>query len=84
VPRRRLLSRQYSTRRRAVLDHHRNARLLGEFLGHHARKCIDAAAGRKADDERDGTTRIVRCLGVCRRMKSYAQQGHRAGDRNAI
>jgi hypothetical protein len=48
----------------AVLDHNRKAGLLGQLLRHYPSERIDAAAGRKADDEGDGTAGIICRLGI--------------------
>ncbi len=62
-----------AARSRTILDHHRLADHVGEFLSDEARENVVAAAGSKADHDADRPGRII----ALRVRASEAQQHHR-------
>ena len=68
------LGRDVGARARPVLDHDLEAGVVVEFLRHHARQHVDAAARRKADDHGDLLARSVARLRQRRRGRERQQQ----------
>jgi hypothetical protein len=59
------LGRDVGARARPILDHHLVAGAVVQFLRHHARQHIDAAARREADDHGDLLARRIAGLRPC-------------------
>jgi hypothetical protein len=65
----------------AVVNIHRLAKRVGEFLRYHARHGVDAAAGRVGDHERDGAGRkFSRGCGCRRHQRADQGRGRCNGD----